>query len=192
MAATSTLPPETLVSIEDYLQTFPRPDVDFVDGHIEHRRPPEGNYTQKEMETLFLGEYEHNKLQQLLSIWFFNHAVEWNIDSVPEQRTRVSPTRIRICDFSVLRGDAPFEKVTLTPPLICIEILSPRDRITRAKVVLEDYRRMGVPNIWLIDPIKHLVWTYDSDGLHEVPATSLEVPSTPIYLPVADLLGKIR
>lgn len=40
-----------------------------------------------------------------------------------------------------------------TPPLIVIEILSPEDRVSRYKERLEDYRRMGVPNIWVIDPM---------------------------------------
>lgn len=36
--------------------------------------------------------------------------------------------RVRICDLAILRADAPREKVTETPPLLCIEILALRLR----------------------------------------------------------------
>jgi hypothetical protein len=65
MAAPRTLHPEDLLSMEGYLETRDRPDCDFAGGRIEHRRPPEGFYTEPEMKELFVGEYEHNKSQIL-------------------------------------------------------------------------------------------------------------------------------
>jgi hypothetical protein len=191
MAATQTLHTPTLLSIDEYLNTDFHPDCDFVDGQIEHRRPPEGFYTEQEMKELFVGEWEHNRLQMLMGMWFGMHEGEWPIKAVTEQRTCVSPTRIRICDVSIVRADAPYERVTLTPPLLCIEILSPRDRKSLAKIVLEDYRRMGVPNTWLVDPIKRLAWIYEGGDLHPVPTERLEIPGAPIYLPLSDLLDKL-
>ncbi len=79
----------------------------------------------------------------------------------------------------------------MTPPLLCIEIMSPTDRLSRAKIVLEDYRRMGVPNIWLINPFGRKAYVYDSEDLHEVPLDQLKVPGSHIYIEHPNLLEKI-
>ena len=165
-----------LLSIDEYLRTSYKPDVDFVDGEIEERN---------------LGEYEHARLQWLIGAFFAPREKDWSIRGVIEQRIRVTDSRVRICDIAVLRADAPREKVTLTPPLICIEILSPEDRLARAKEVLADYVAMGVPNIWLIDPIYRSAWTFDANGLHEADPAHLSVRNTPIHLDLTEAFAAL-
>jgi Uma2 family endonuclease len=165
-----------LLSIEEYLRTSYKPDADYVDGEIEERN---------------LGEFEHARLQLLIGAFFAVHEKAWNIRGVIEQRIRVSSSRVRVCDLALLRADAPREKVTTTPPLICIEILSPEDRIPRAKLVLADYLAMGVQNIWLIDPIQRKAFTFDTTGLHEADPTNLTVPTTPIHLNLTEAFAAI-
>ena len=160
-----------LLLIDEYLHTSYRPDVDFVDGEIEERN---------------VGEYEHARIQALLTAFLTGREKNWGTKTVVEQRIRVSPTRVRVCDLAILRADAPRERVTETPPLICIEILSPEDRLARAEVVLADYLAMGVENIWLIDPIRRSAHTFDAGGLHHADPTRLAVPNSPICL---DLTG---
>ncbi len=160
-----------LLSIDDYLRTVYKPDVHFVEGHIEERN---------------LGEFEHATFQSAIAGWFWPRRSEWAIHPVVEQRMRVDANRVRICDVAVLSASAPRESVTVTPPLICIEILSPEDRLPRAKQVLSDYLTMGVPNIWLIDPLRRAAWTLDTAGLHEADPTRLIVPGTPILLDLTE------
>jgi Uma2 family endonuclease len=166
----------TLISLEEYLRTSYHPDADYVDGEIEERN---------------LGEYEHARLQWLIGAAFAPHEKAWAIQGVIEQRICVAPNRVRICDVALLRSDAPREKVTMTPPLVCIEILSPEDRIYRAKEVLKDYVSMGVENIWLIDPIRRTASTFDSNGLHEADPTNLTVPNTEIRLDLTEAFAAI-
>jgi Uma2 family endonuclease len=166
----------TLLSIDEYLRTAYKPDVDFVDGEIEERN---------------VGTYDHAKIQLLIATLFENSEDAWHTDAVVEQRIRVSPTRVRICDVAILHADAPHEQVTATPPLICIEILSPEDRLARAQVVLGDYLKMGVPNLWLIDPIRRIAYTFDATGLHLADTTSLTVPGTPIHLDLTAFFAKL-
>ena len=52
--ATPALTP-TLLSIDEYLHTSYKPDVDFIDGAIEERN---------------LGEFEHARLQTILASFF--------------------------------------------------------------------------------------------------------------------------
>lgn len=162
------LPPITL---ETYLRTSYKPDVDFVDGELEERN---------------LGEFEHARLQTLLAIYFGSKEKVWGLMTVVEQRIRVAKSRVRICDLAILRAEAPREKVTETPPLICIEILSPEDRHSRAERVLADYHAMGVANIWLIDPIRRSAHSFHADGLHHVDPAQLTVPGTDIRLDLTE------
>jgi len=166
----------SLLSIEEYLRTSYKPDVDFVDGHLEQRH---------------LGEFEHARLQYLIANIFGRNEREWKILGAIEQRMRTGADRIRICDVVVFRADAPREQVTQTAPLICIEILSPEDRLSRAKVVLGDYLAMGVENIWLIDPIYRSAWTFDAAALHEADVTNLTVANTPIRLDLTEAFAAL-
>lgn len=166
----------TLLTIDEYLKTSYHPDVDYVDGEIEERN---------------LGEYEHAKVQHFIDVLFGNNEGDWEVDTVVEQRIRVNSSRVRVCDVAILRADAPHEHVTATPPFICIEIMSPEDRIPRAARVLNDYFLMGVPNIWLVDPIRRMAYIYDTAGLQQAASLILTVPGTPIRLDLNDIFRKL-
>jgi Uma2 family endonuclease len=166
----------TLISIEDYLTTSYHPDCDFVDGEIQERN---------------LGEREHARLQTAISAWFFNNENIWNVYSLVEQRIRVAPDRVRIADICLISRDAPREQVTLTPPLLCVEILSPEDRLPRAAEVMEDYARMGVPNLWLLDPKDRVAYDYTSEGLLKITTSSLTIPNTEIHVDLPTLFAAL-
>jgi Uma2 family endonuclease len=171
MATTTT----NLISLEEYLHTVYRPDCDFVDDHVEERT---------------LGELDHGRLQAALAAWFFNQEKAWNIRAVVELRTRVTPTRVRIPDVCLLRRDAPREPVTFTPPLLCIEILSPEDRLPRVLKVLDDYVTMGVPNLWIFDPTDRIAYIY-KDGVLKLISDRIAIPGTEIYVDLPTLFAEL-
>jgi Uma2 family endonuclease len=166
----------SLISIEEYLRTSYHPDADYINGEIEERN---------------LGEFQHARLQTLIAAFFTFQEKVWSTQTVVEQRIRVASNRVRIADVAILRADAPREQVTLTPPLICIEILSPEDRLARAKLVLADYLAMGVQNIWLIDPIYRAAFIFNTTGLHDADPTSLTVPNTSIHLDLTEAFAAL-
>ena len=166
----------TLVSVQEYLATSFRPDRDYVDGEIQERN---------------LGEREHGLLQAALTAWFFNNAKTWNIYAIVEQRIRVTARRVRIADLCLLSRDAPKEQVVLTPPILCVEILSPEDRLPRAARVMEDYARMGVPNLWLLDPEDRVAYIYTSEGLFKLTTDRLTIPNTEIYVDLPTLFAAL-
>jgi Uma2 family endonuclease len=45
------------------------------------------------------------------------------------------------------------------------EILSPEDTIQRLKRKLEDYRTMGIPEVWVIDPQDGAYYRYEDRQL---------------------------
>src|SRR5580698_5691203 len=79
-----------LISVEEYLNTTYRPDVDFVDGEIEERN---------------LGEFDHADLQSELNAVLRSHQKDWNVRVVVETRVRVSATRIHIPDVCILSAN---------------------------------------------------------------------------------------
>ena len=143
-----------------------------IEEYLRTSYHPDADYVDGEIVERILGEYEHGKIQGLIFHIFTLHAKEWGTDPVVEQRI-------------------PREPVTITPPLICIEVLSPEDRLSRAKLVLADYLAMGVENIWLIDPIRRSAFTFDAVGLHEADPTNLTVPNTPIHLDLTEAFAAI-
>src|SRR5580658_4732673 len=133
MATATQLP----ISVSEYLHTSYQPDCDYVDGTIEERN---------------LGELDHSEVQAELLAWLGQHRGIWGIRAYPEIRVQTSATRFRIADVCIISVSAPREQIIQTPPVAIIEILSPEDRVSGCSERLEDYRTMGVKNIWVVDP----------------------------------------
>jgi Uma2 family endonuclease len=125
------------VLLSEYLHEVYRPDCDYVDGELEERN---------------VGEKEHSAWQFALARFFHQRRKEWGIRIYPELRLQVAPTRYRVPDVMLLRGDAPDEQIITHPPLVCIEILSPEDRFGRMGERIADYLSMGVGHVWIVEP----------------------------------------
>jgi len=161
------------VAIETYLKTSYHPDRDYVDGEIEERN---------------LGEFDHAELQGAVAAWFFAKRKEWNVHVLTEQRVRVSATRVRIPDVCLVSRDLPVEQVITHPPLVVVEILSPEDRVQRYNDRLEDYRSMGVRNIWVLNPATQAGFDWTA-GWHET--KRFEADGTRIYLDVREIFESL-
>ena len=162
------------VAIETYLKTSYHPDRDYVDGDIEERN---------------LGEFDHASIQAALIAWFYPKRQEWTVHVLPEQRVRISATRVRIPDVCLVSRNLPVEQVITHPPIAVIEILSPEDRVRRYNDRLEDYRAMGVKNIWVIDPASQAGFDWIA-GWHEV--KRFEAAGTPIFLDVREIFESLQ
>lgn len=137
-----------MVRVEEYLTTVYRPDCDYVDGELLERN---------------LGEKDHGRLQLKLGAYFLARQSQWNTYAIVEQRVQVRPGRFRIPDICVLLGE-PDEQILTTPPFLCIEILSPEDRLSRVQDRIDDYFAMGVPNVWVVDPARRCAFEATAAG----------------------------
>src|SRR5271165_1385389 len=162
-------------SLAEYLRTNYRPDCDYVDGEVQERN---------------LGEFDHGAVQMFLGDWFYQHRQEWQLHVVPELRIRVSATRVRIADVCLIARSQPIEQVPTKPPSVVIEILSPEDRISRYNERLADYRRMGIQNVWVIDPANRV--GYDCSTTAWLPVEEFRVAGTPVSLCLADLWSELE
>ncbi len=165
----------TQLSIDEYLDTSYRPDCDYIDGHLEKRN---------------VGKFDHSNLQAVLVAFLFNHQREWNIRVLPEQRLRVSPTRVRIPDVCILSRDQPIEQIFSRPPLVCVEILSEGDTLNSTRPRLLDYHSFGVKTLWIFNPETREAWAWTPTSLEPVFDT-LSVPNTPITIHLPTLYAML-
>jgi Uma2 family endonuclease len=168
------MPTGTLISVEEYLATSYRPDCDYVDGRIEERN---------------LGELDHSSLQTAVAAYFFSRRKQWNITVVVEQRVQVSPKRFRIPDVCVVLGKAT-EQIFRTAPFLCVEILSPEDRMKRVQERIDDYLALGVRYVWVLNPSGPRVYVAtESAGLHEFKGDILRTENPVLELPLAEVFA---
>jgi Uma2 family endonuclease len=166
----------TIISVQEYLSTTYRPDCDYVEGEVRERN---------------VGEYEHSNLQTGFASWLRARRREWNMRVLVEQRIRVAPRRYRIPDICVIDRDQPIEPVFTRPPLICIEILSKDDRLRDMQERVTDYLNLGVPNVWILDPVSHHVYTCAQGEFREPVGGVLEVPGTAIRIPLDEIFAEL-
>jgi Uma2 family endonuclease len=163
------------ISLDEYLRSSYHPDCDYVDGEVQERN---------------WGEFDHAVVQAFLAAWFFQHRDEWQLHVLPEMRIRVSATRVRIADICLMARSQPVEQVPTKPPLAVIEILSPEDRISRYGQRLADYRQMGIPNVWVIDPANRI--GYDCSTAAWLPVEEFRVAGTAISARLSDLWSELE
>jgi Uma2 family endonuclease len=162
----------TLISVENYLATAYEPDCDYVDGHIEERN---------------VGELSHSKVQLKVGAYLLAHYGTGDAFAATECRIRVTPTRVRIPDVCFFLSD-PGERVPSKPPFICIEVLSPEDRMSRVEVRINDYLAMGVPYVWVLDPETKQAFTATAaTGLQEVKSGVLKTEQPVIEVPLSEV-----
>ncbi len=142
----------TRISLEEYLRTSFEPDADYVDGEIEERNASERDHSGALSDVLFYLTDNYPVLRRRL---------------LPIFKIRVRETRIRVADNCVLSITAPDEQIPTHPPVLCIEVLSPEDRMSRYLERLNDYFEMGVPHCWIVDPIARRGWVATPGHLDE-------------------------
>jgi Uma2 family endonuclease len=166
------MPTAAAISIEEYLNTMYRPDCDYVDGEVLERN---------------LGETDHSRLQIVLGGYLLGREKLWGISTLTEQRVQVKATRFRVPDITVVSGPVPRTQILREPPLLCIEILSPDDRMGTMQERVDDYLAFGVPCVWVINPQTRRGYLYTSDGMREAKDGILRVPGSSVEVPLADL-----
>jgi Uma2 family endonuclease len=141
---------ETLIPLEEYLNTSYDPDVEYVDGVLVERNA---------------GDWLHSLIQRNLIIALSRKYPY--VYAVPELRSQTSATRFRLPDVCVLLAP-PKTSYLLGAAFLAVEILSEDDRMSKMMEKLEEYDRKGVRNIWLIDPRLRTMAIYSSGGLNEI------------------------
>jgi Uma2 family endonuclease len=144
--------PLNLVSEYEYLHTTYRPDCDYVDGFVLERN---------------LGTHPHGRLQTLIAGYLLQRERQWQIHAVVEVRLKIRTRKYRVPDVMVLAAAASYPPVIEQPPLLCIEIVSPDDRLPDLVIRAGDYLSLGVPVTWIFDPETKQSFIYSDQGTAE-------------------------
>jgi Uma2 family endonuclease len=148
----------------EYLSTsFEGVDREYVRGEIIERGMP---------------TYPHGKTQGELFYHFRHLRDSHRLFACTETRMRLASDLYRIPDVAVFAGTEPDEEVPSHPPLLVVEIISPDDRYSEVQEKLSEYQQWGVPHIWVVDPHRRTLATYDAGAL--LPASSLALPGYPL------------
>jgi Uma2 family endonuclease len=161
------------VTLEDYLATSYRPDREWIDGELKERNG---------------GKWEHARVQALLAAWFVQNEAGWGVQVGTESRVQVSPRRIRIPDL-VLVPAGPQPEVLVDPSVLVVEILSPDDSYSDTQERAQDYLKMGVQSVWLIDPRSRSGRMCIDDSW--LLATRLTVPGSPIHCELESVFAQL-
>ncbi|MBV9304465.1 MAG: Uma2 family endonuclease [Acidobacteriaceae bacterium] len=142
----------TAISLSEYLETSYRPDCDYFEGELLERN---------------VGEWDHSRLQALLGGYLADREKKQSGFLVAlAQRVQIKPARFRVPDITVLLA-APAGSIITEPPFLCIEILSPRDRMQEMQERIDDYLAFGVRYVWLIHPRSRRGFVYTADSVRE-------------------------
>ena len=161
----------TFVPLSEYLETSYRPDCDYLDGELLERN---------------VGEWDHSRLQALLTGFLLGREKQWGIQVVTEQRVQVKARRFRVPDILVLTTP-PSGPILTEPPFLCIEILSKSDRMEEMQERIDDYLEFGVRYVWLINPRKRRAFVYSGEGVREVKDGILYTANPDLRVSLAEL-----
>jgi Uma2 family endonuclease len=165
------------IPVSEYLKTSYEPDCDYVDGEVVERT---------------LGEQWHGLVQSAVAAIFRANRRNWGLRAITEQRVQTSKTRFRVPDVTVVPSSDPLTAILTSAPVLCVEVLSPEDRFQRVVIRAQEYQRMGVPNIWIIDPQTREIWTMAAEG-GPLPMleSDLTIPGSPVRMSVAEIFEEI-
>lgn len=111
-----------------------------------------------------------------------------------ELTVQLSATRFLIPDVCVTQT-ASRVSPERNPPILCVEILSPSDRLGATLAKCEEYHDWGVEQCWVLDPLQRKAWQYQRGGeptlaVGELRCGSLEVALEELFSALSEIDGR--
>jgi Uma2 family endonuclease len=157
------LPIPVILSVDEYLNSSYRPDMEYVDGVLVERGMP---------------TIAHGLLQKILIQRFGQYERTLRFQPLPEVRTQiVERARYRIPDVMLCPRPLPTGKVMTSVPWAVIEILSPDDKMPEQLGRFRDYKQTGVRHVVLLDPEQLIAYRFEDGSLLRTQFTCLDLPS---------------
>jgi Uma2 family endonuclease len=179
MAALTSTP--LAVSVEEYIARFvdggEKPTCEYVDGEL----------IQKSM-----GTKKHSQVQGNITRLVGNRYDD-TLNPLPKLTARLLETKFYVPDLAIedlakpIEGRYPGPK---DPVLLCVEILSPPDRLGKLFGKCEEYHKWGVPYCWVIDPEREIAWEYFPEDL-EPRKVEEALAAGPIRLELVDVFRRV-
>jgi Uma2 family endonuclease len=164
-----------VVPVEEYLSTTYRPNSEYIDGLLRQKSMPTWKHA------LIAAA-----LLQLINMTFRRFL------AVPELTVRLREGKFLIPDVAVQRRDHIQDPYPTEPIHLCVEILSPDDRISEVFAKCEDYHEWGVLDTWIVDPESQRAWIYRKGELPREVAESGALEANEISLPLASVFSALN
>ena len=162
----------TPVSVEEYLRTSYEPNCEYVEGVLVPKA---------------MGTKKHGRLQLRIANLIGNAFPHYEV--TPELTVRVTRTQYLIPDLTVERRDQSQDPYPILPVHLCIEILSPDDRLEAALKKCETYHAWGTPHTWVLDPVTRRAWQYSSGTRAVEIEAGGELTAGDIHLRLSDIFA---
>jgi Uma2 family endonuclease len=170
-------PVQPAVSVDEYLNSSYRPDVEYVDGYLVERSAP---------------TYLHSLLQALLIAHFRQFEKQCGFKALPELRTEIiERARYRIPDVLLCATPTRIRTIMNETPVAIVEILSPGDTVAATLARFRDYATLGVPHIVQMDPESRTAHRYQGGSLIQTTFDGLRLQQTTIPFDSARLFAQL-
>ena len=166
----------TRVSFEEYFRTHHEPECELIDGELRPKPMP---------------TRPHSRMQAKLQKLLWSDEKLGRGEALPEQSLVLTDGTVLIPDIVFcLPGQSVDEHQVLnTPPLLCVEIISPSQSFSELHEKCCHYLRWGVPYCWIIDPVRHLAWQIESDEMPREIRADGSLRAGDIEVTLADLFS---
>ncbi|HTS27435.1 MAG TPA: Uma2 family endonuclease [Bryobacteraceae bacterium] len=162
----------TLISVEEYLRTNYEPRCEYIEGVLRQKPMP---------------SWDHGALEaqfcQLVNLGFPDFA------AASEVNVQIRPDKYLIPDVIIQRRDRIQKPYPILPVHVCIEILSPEDRMSELFAKCEQYHDWGVESAWVIDPASRRAWEYRKAQLPSEIAPAGALTAEGISLPLSEIFS---
>jgi Uma2 family endonuclease len=161
--------------VEEYLRTAYEPRCEYWDGVLVEKP---------------MGTRKHGKLQLRIS-----NLIEQSFpryEAIPEQTVRITGTKYLLPDIAIVSLDAVQDPYPVEPVHLCIEIVSPGDRVAAVLEKCAVYHDWGTLYTWVIDPQNRRAWQYEKGSKPVEVAAGGELLAGDIHVPVADIFSVLR
>ena len=161
------------MTLTEYLATSYRPDCEYLDGELLERNA---------------GEWDHSRLQMLLSRYICNREKQWGIlvalASACAGEGHAFPCA-RYLSFG--RATACRSDHRGTSIFVYRDLVSFSDRMKEMQERIDDYLSFGVRYVWLLHPRTRRAFVYTLDAVREVKDGMLRTNDPDICVPLAEL-----
>jgi Uma2 family endonuclease len=132
-------------SVEEYLRTNYKPACEYTDGVLRQKPMPRRKHG------LLQG-----RLAYLIALSFPD------FEAASEVTVQIRTGKYLVPDLIVQRRDRIQDPHPSEPVHLCVEILSPDDRMSEILAKCEEYHAWGVETAWVVDPEAQRAWEYRS------------------------------
>ncbi len=160
----------TLVSVDEYLRTSYKPACEYRDGVLTQKSWPARKHSLVQSQVLKLVDS-------------FAGFV-----ACPELTMRLRAGRYLVPDVAVLSRDRIQDPYPTEPVHLCVDILSPDERLSQVIAKAEECHNWGVPMVWILNPEEQTALEFSPNRLHEVPLDG-SLTASPISIPVREIFA---